>query len=241
MLADQNALDAIFADSHSARDALIRLRQTIGRQRTVGLLYGYVFDLRSRARNDAVIVHTGPTSWDENFLKAGGVATDFVARRVDETVRPYRIDLPGAVERMTVNGDPRLGYLKHVVSLGCLTAWIVPVVRCNQRGFGVLNFLMRARHAAAPLAEDDMLNLALAFHTGLKRNGLLANEIGLKPKEVLALESVAIGKGAAEIAICENISQRAVEARMQAARKKLRASNAAEAVYKATAYGILPS
>ncbi len=83
------------------------------------------------------------------------------------------------------------------------------------------------------------MDIARQFHHGVKTEGLIAKYFNITDKEKFALEAMAVGKTTADIAVELGLKQRAIELRLQNARKKLRARTTTEAVYKASAYAII--
>ena len=237
---DVGKIEQMTAKASTIREALFALKQHVRPHGVVGLLYGYIVHLRSRARNDAVIAHTGPAGWDKAFFAAGGTATDIIAQKVEHMTEPCQLCLDQVEDTMRVRKDPRVAYIAAVRGMGCNTAWIAPIHDRNFAGYGVFEFLMHDFAAPLPCPADDLTALGLAFHAEMKRSGRLAREFDLSCKEVEALRGLSCGKTAADIADAETVSDRAIEKRVHSARRKLRAANAVEAVYKATAYGVLP-
>ena len=237
---DFESFEEDFIEFRSAKQALDRLRQRLGADRVEFSFYGFFVHLKDRARNDGIVVHNGPEDTVRIFQEVGGAATDIVASKLEILDAPFKIDLQVLVDRMTENQDPRLRFAKLFLGSGCRSAWIARISDVGMDGYGVLNHFCNDNADIPPIPVGELVPLALCFHNNVRKYGLLAMETKLTKVQIRTLHKLSQGKSAFDVAQSEGVSTRAVELRIEAARKKLRAHNAVEAVYKATAYGALP-
>lgn len=229
-----------FPAFQSVAHALDRLVERLGPDRVDFLAYGYFVHLKDRSRNNAIIVHNGPENFLDLFQQVGGMATDIVASKIESLDAPFKIDLEMLVDQMTERRDPRVRFARLFLDAGCRSAWIARISDIDMDGYGLLNHFCRDNADIPPIPIGELVPLALFFHQNAKKHGLLAKETKLTNVQTRTLHKLSQGKSALDIAHAEGVSTRAVEMRIDAARKKLRAHNSVEAVYKATAYGALP-
>lgn len=87
---------------------------------------------------------------------------------------------------------------------------------------------------------QTVMNVFADIRHSLVRHGHLRRCFSLTKSECHTLQRTADGRSGEDIAEEKGISRRAVEQKLQEARKKLYSRTTTEAVYKAVAYGILP-
>ncbi|WP_300039474.1 hypothetical protein [uncultured Roseobacter sp.] len=229
--------------SKTLRDAMLRVASEFGEGRIELLFYGFFVHLHGRDRNDTLICHTAPDKQEivDAFLAAGGANTDIVASKLEHIVEPYAIDIVAEADRMRETRDFRLAYIEKMLSYDVKTAWICAINDPWVGGYGVLNQFYVDRFAEPAIAVSQLRAFAHKFHEEARRNGLLSKEIGLRASQIELLANVAMGRSADDLADRYCITTRAIEKRLENIRRRLRARNTLEAIYKATIYGVLPS
>ncbi|MGF1501814.1 MAG: helix-turn-helix transcriptional regulator [Paracoccaceae bacterium] len=227
-------------------DALTGLSETLAPNGGHSLLYGFYVHVHSASRNDFVMAHSHCDSLfaeadpETVFRASGGAATDIVAPNLPQITAPFPVDVRDVAEHLRAQNDTRLAWTLYYLDRGFQTVWIAPINAPWAGGYGALNHGLQARYAPPPLAEDGLIPLVHAFHDAVRKTGRLARHIGLTELELDTLQKFAQGRTTEEIAGLQKVSRQAVDQRMLRARKKLRARNTIEAMYKAMVYGALP-
>ncbi|ABD54950.1 transcriptional regulator, LuxR family [Jannaschia sp. CCS1] len=234
---------AIAQRSRTMRDAMVRIASEFGDGRIKLLFYGFFVHLHGRDRSDTLVCHTAPDKQEivDAFLSAGGANTDIVASKLEHIVEPYAIDIVAEADRMRQTRDFRLAYIDKMLSYDVKTAWICPINDPWVGGYGVLNQFYTDRFAEPAIAVSQLRAFAHKFHEEARRHRLLSHEIGLRASQIEILAQVAMGKSADDLADKYKVTARAIEKRLEHIRRRLRARNTLEAIYKATIYGVLPS
>lgn len=226
--------------------ALTSLSEAMGLPGKHALFYGFYVHVHSALRSDFVMGLSHPdtlfagTDAEALFRSVGGSATDIVAPNLPQMTAPFPVDVRDVADKMRADNDIRLAWTLYYLDRGFQTVWIAPINAPWVGGYGALNHGVAARHAPAPLPEEALIPLAHAFHDAVRKTGMLARHIGLTERELDTLQRFAQGRTTEEIAHLQEVTRQAVDQRMQRARKKLRARNTIEAMYKAMVYGALP-
>jgi len=186
---------------------------------------------------------TIPQQLMELYYHVGGMTNDPVAERVFELSETEIVDARPVVipkDSPFYNHPAILEFMEESMDLGVLT----PV----KQGQGAGSFLAwtkgGSRKARRELVNQAKKNglvevMAQAYHQALYTLGFSAEQFSLTRAELEALKFIANGKTANWIAEHLIISNRAVEKRLARVRKKLDASNASNAVFRATILGLI--
>lgn len=226
--------------------ALTRLSDAMGLPGRHAVFYGFYVHVHSALRSDFVMGLSHPDTLFEGtdaeavFRSVGGSATDIVAPNLPGIDRPLPIDVSDVAETMRAAGDIRVAWSDDYLDRGLRTVWVAAINAPWAGGYGALTHGLEARHAPPPLPGDGLGTLAHAFHDAVRKSGMLARHVGLTDLERDTLQQFAQGRTTEEIAHLTGVSRQAVDQRMLRARKKLRARNTIEAMYKAMVYGALP-
>lgn len=233
-------INQIAARCQSVEDALHRLQQALQRDDLHSIYYAFALRRRERARNDVITAYTGPEDLFQAFLQVGGPATAVHAERLEQTGQAEQISTAALLNTLSDRQDPRTSFIASCVNAGARTMWLCPFDGPATMGYGLLNLLFTTDGADPPVDPEDIDGFGAKVHLAIRDAGLLGQRFGLTGKETAVLDQLAQGYSAQDIAADQGITQRAIEKRVENARKKLNAANAVEAVYKATAYRILP-
>lgn len=239
-----HVLDTL-ARSRRLSQALTRLSAIAAPSGGHCLFYGFYVHLHSGLRSDFVMEmsHRDTTFAGEDpeaiFRSAGGSAADLVAPNLPAIAAPFPIDVPDVCARMRRARDARLPWSEWFLERGFRTVWVAPINAPWVGGYGALNHGLAERRAPPPLPEAQLMPLAHAFQDAVRKTGLLARHVGLTERELATLQLFSHGRTTEEIAELQGVSRQAVDQRMLRARRKLRARNTIEAMYKAMVYGAL--
>lgn len=232
-------IDRIVSDAPSIPAALRALSDALAYPHRVVLFYGYFVHPHSFQRNDVIAGISHLNALLQLHLRFGGAATDPFAKENVELLEPFEVDADDFIREASSRRDPRLLLYKAMRRAGIQTVWVCPIVGAGITGHGVLNHFHLAKYAEPAFPIERLLAMTHQVHTSFKRHGFFAKYLKIKPDEVEVLRFAAQGKSGQDIAEKLGVTPRTVENRLQRARKKLRAANGTEAVYKANAYGVI--
>jgi len=206
--------------------------------------YGYACISSDATSNPSGIIME--STMDQGILDiysaAGGIANDPIAERVftlsqteifdnesivtDTTSRFYRHP---AMEAFVDLGYGRgaLTPIKSNMGAGSFLAWPEKGLRHEQN-----NIL-------AATMDDLMPKVAGLYHEALHRDKILADSFSLTVAELDALSYTAHGYSASDVSDKLKICERAVEKRLERARKKLGASNTSNAVFRSAIHNLI--
>ena len=209
------------------------------------LFYGFNVDLHAIQDNDYIIDFShmdeiGNPDILEIYRQGGETQEDAVASQIEHLTDPFAMDIETSLAEFRRTNDPKTITWGFLHDVGIRTAWIVPINTAWSGGFGVLNHFLFEKEAPPPIPQNQLIPLALEFHDAVRKAGLLAKKLGLTAIERRTLSLFARGKTSREIAEAEEANLRAIERRLERARRKLKASNSAEAIYKGMLYGAIP-
>lgn len=243
LIIDYEDLDHQIAKSRTISDALHRLNKILGDSDKRALAYAFMVHSHNNVRNDVISATTSIPQWAlKVFERVGGFATDVVFSRISEIEEPFWIDNEELAANSTARGDGRARFYSVVLKLVGPIGWVCPIVGPDVFGYGVLNhFYKDDVEKRKGLSREQLKKLAYEFHVRARKHGLISNYIGLTQKEKETLKLCVQGNSMEDISHALNVSGRSIEYRLQNCRKKLRARNIAETIYKAHAYGALPS
>ncbi len=233
-------LDRNIAGCESIHSALQHLHRVLELDSSSCQSYVYRVHPKPKELNDFIAGHNWPGDLYEKFVAAGYTATDLVPRHIETIEEAFSISFINRQRELKRRGDSRESIFAALIRNGFRTAWVCPIFGVAVGGYGTVCHYFADSNALAPIPAKHLLKLASCFHESVRRHGLLARGIGLTKKQTAVLEQLSEGYTGAKIAQSQHISGRAVELRIHGARKKLKALNSVEAVFKATAYGIIP-
>ena len=233
-------LDKRLGRSPTLKDGLYILREYLAPYGVRDLLYIYMPRDKSHVRNDIIRVSTFSQKISDLYDEYGGAASDKLGDVLPHLSGPLFFDT-----RLVIQGDhPYFSYNKcadEIVKDEYYGAWVVPFIDKDIIGHGMLMLFEDNRKGAPKFDIKQTEAFAPLYHKTMKRHGQMASHFGLTHKECDALSHMADGKTAEEMALELGLTTRAIDLRLQLARKKLRARSTTEAVFKAVAYGILPN
>ena len=202
------------------------------------IFYGYMPESKSYIKHDVCIAVTFPEEIMDLYLQGGGLTNDPVATDASSPKIYYQHDFRELVKQKQGMMLAHTQFIQGLLDAGYTTAWCFNLHAVEKNGY-----------AAATLYQDvegtpqmDPKELQPFLHTFQKEviaQGLLSSLFDLTPREIKTLRLTAAGKTAADIAAIENVSSRTIELRLERARSALKARTTAEAVFKASNYGLL--
>ena len=230
------SLNDLIAGTNSLRGALFALREEHPPFLDAHLGFEHVIGGNRHVRGDLINPTTLPASFGPLYAEGGGAAFDPVVQMATSGVDHTVIDL---MELLSTGPDQfrRNGFLNAMVEIGCIRLTSV----CLPRGEAVGRIVLSVMEGqGAPPRSVDALRATLRQMLACFRiHGHIARYFDLKPQELNTLQAVAFGQSAQDIATRDEVSVRSIEFRLQRVRKKLRAMTTAEAVFKASAYGLI--
>jgi len=230
-------IDVQVAKANSLRGALFRLQKVLGNKICAQIAYTFLLHRNSYIRGDEVSGTTMPESVTQYYWMNGGTNTDPVVETIPKLRMPMYMNLYDYyTNKSTIYYNN--SYLLAIHDEGWESMMICPVISNDgAAGFSAITLL---GVPSTPFYDREFyMNFPRRFHQALKSNGLLQQYFKITDREKLVLECMAVGKTTADIALEVGRKQRAIELRLQNARKKLRARTTTEAVYKAAAYSII--
>lgn len=230
------ALNDVIARTNSLRGALFALRTDYPPFRDTHLGFEHVIGGNRHVRGDLINPTTLPASFGALYAEGGGAAFDPVMQLATSGADHTVLDL---MELLSTGPDQfrRNSFLNAMVEIGCVRLTSVCLPRGETVGRIVLT-VMEGQDAPPRPAEairDILRQMIVCFRI----HGHIARYFDVKPVELSTLQAVAFGQSAQDIAARDGVSVRSIEFRLQRARKKLRAMTTAEAVFKASAYGLI--
>jgi len=237
--------EIVIRGANTLGDALTRLGNVIDPSKNNMLFYGFAVHSHSAAQNDAIIELShledyGNPDIAKMYEDAGGSAKDIVASRVPNLADPFFMDVTATLDQLRKDSNPAAITMGFMHDIGIRSAWIVPISPSNTGGYGVLNHFVKKKNAPPPMHKEQLVELAHDFHAAARQEGLLAKKLTLTGIECQMLHLLSIGHTAKQIALQEKVTERAIERRLERARKKLSANNSNEAIFKGHVIGALP-
>lgn len=229
-------LNNIIAGSNSLRGALFALSAAYPPFRDTHLGFEHVIGGNRHVRGDLINPTTLPASFGALYAEGGGAAFDPVVQMATSGSDHTVIDL---MELLSTGPDQfrRNSFLSAMVEIGCVRLTSVCLPRGETVGRIVLTVM--EGQGAPPRSADAIRAVLRQMIACFRIHGHIARYFDLKPPELSTLQAVAFGQSAQDIATRDELSVRSIEFRLQRARKKLRAMTTAEAVFKASAYGLI--
>lgn len=225
--------------ANSMAGGLFRLRDCLKPYGVGQLIYSYMLHEKSFVRNDLVFQGTFEGDMLETFNQHGGVTAYKFGDMLPNMKEPVYYDLEAALSP----NHPLFSYNKataKAVEWGYKICWIVPFLSLDNYGFGFMMMYQDKDEGAATIEIDKLAHFGALYHHVMWEEKLLAKQFNVSAKEAQTLDLIAKGFSTYDVAEKLGVTERAIEFRLQNARKKLKAKTAAEAIYKATAYLILP-
>lgn len=231
------SIEPALAEANSIRGAMFRLQALLGKHGGAHLAYTFLLHRNSYIRGDEVSATTMPHEVTKYYWQNGGTNTDPVVEIVPKMRAPQAMDLTDVVSNKNRIYHSNQ-YLNAIIKQGWQKMMVYPIFpnvgSVYYSAFTILGF------PDAPKYNDQFyMEVARLFHQSLNKYNLFGKYFKITKKEKIVLEDMALGKSAADIAMALGLKQRAIELRLQNARKKLRARTTTEAVYKASVYSII--
>ena len=229
----------VIHQSNSVRGALYRMKDNFEVFGGCDLAYEYFMWPWSYIRGDLLNATTLSKSVSDLYSASGGTNTDPIIDQVAKgpsfvEVRLHEV-LSDASSKYFANP-----FFQALADKGCRTLAATCLPPSETIGHGAFTIFETREQEERRLPLHDMQVFVLEWHRELVRTGRLGAHFGVTPVEAAALEAVAAGRTAADMAERENVTVRTMEMRLQGARRKLNVRNSSEAVYKAVAHGLLP-
>ena len=232
-----DAIDQLVATATSPRGALFALRDGFAPLDGGHLGFEFLLSERNQIRADLINPTTLPAEFGALYLKAGGPGFDPVIDRISSGDRFFSLDLRSVL----TEGPARYRtseFLRNLVELGCPVLSTVCLPEGETSGRVLITVMDNGAWPSA-FAETEQAEFLRAVLRALRRHGHLRRYFGLSPKEIETLRNIASGQSAADISAKGGVTRRAIESRLQAARRKLSSKTTPELMFKATAYGLI--
>jgi len=231
-------LDIVIASASSIRGALFCVRDAIDELAGHDISYEFMLRKTSFIKADLINVTTLSPELISLYMPAGGTNSDPVIENTGDMTAPTYVDLNDICYRKGTKYYKN-AFFTRLIGEGCPYLSAFPFNDALERGYGVFTiFDSRPRADVEPLA-DRLSEVGRDLHKAIRTQGLYQSFFGLGDKELSTLEHMAIGRTADDIAALDGVSRRTIELRLGTARKKLKARNSTEAVFKAVSYGLI--
>ena len=232
-------IEKLIADSNSIRGALFAVKNSVSLFGNCNLAYELLVRQRGYIRGDLVNMTTLSHEVTSLYYPSGGTNTDPIIDKVGREEPFLEVDISGAIDdpESKYFGNPFFGALREG---GCVSLAAYCVSEPGTIGHAAFTVFEDASQQKRRHLTGEMLAFASAFHHALRCSGLIGRFFEINEREIVCLDQAAAGRSASDMANAVNVTGRTIELRLQSARKKLRARNTTEAVYKAVAYGMLP-
>lgn len=236
--AEFSSVQADIVAAKSLRDALFILKLKLATFGGCDVAYEFAVRPNAYIRFDLVSMTTLSRRFTDLYPMTGGTNADPVVENIGTMTEPLFVDL----EKLTRGKATRFYHHKFFTNLAesgrpGLAAY--PFTNPNRIGYGVMTIFESRAQRNTAREPAYYINIAQAFHNSVTRHGQIARYFGIVPNEHFALDRMAQGQNAADVAMELGLTQRTIEKRLQSARTKLSARTTNEAIYKAAAYGIL--
>lgn len=228
--------DAI-RNARSIRGALFILKNHVPEFMGNNITYEYFVRENGFMRGDVITVTTLPHSVTSLYVASGGQNADPVIEIIS------KIDDRRTVELEKIRKGPQAKYktkfFRAMAKIGIQTMTVYTFLPTNSRGYGGLTVLEETPRASLAYPSERFAQIAFYFHLLIMHNGHIMRHLGINEKEQRALQRMADGKTAQDVAQEESVSTRTIEIRLGSARQKLKSRTTTEAVFKSVCYGIL--
>ncbi|MEM7492146.1 MAG: LuxR C-terminal-related transcriptional regulator [Pseudomonadota bacterium] len=205
------------------------------------VFYGYMLETKGYIRHDVCIEVTFPPEIMALYAKGGGLTNDPVPARVSSSPSVDQYDFYDFRELAKEEKGRMLAhnpFITGLVEAGYTTAWTYPLNSVEKTGYAAMTLYQDVD--GRPIIDPKALKAYThKFHQIVMEEGFLGSLFDIGPKDIRTLRMTAAGKTAADIADLEGISSRTIELRLKSAREALKARSTAEAVFKASSYGLL--
>lgn len=189
-------------------------------------------------RSDLINPTTLPTDIGMKYMEHGGPGFDPVLSMVIGGQNQFSLDIQTVLDSRKPQFRKN-GFLQALLDIGMQKITFCSIPNGEIVGHLVLTIVHAEDHPHATKFEANILEYLRALLRALRKHGHLARYFGIKPKELHTLTRIANGLSSNEVAQESEVTLRAIETRLQNIRKKLRARTTPEAIYKATAYGMI--
>lgn len=205
------------------------------------IVYGYM--VLGDTDAEPLMAMTLPRELQEIYAEGGGAKDDPVADRLSSITQAQVWDIEAMRNSSSLKAYRNNPFLEAVLDMRFDFACLTPILARNGMAsvFAYADGGRRAerRDNAARALDGGMAAAAGLFHECVRASSLARPEFGLTVKELDALKFSALGESARDLADRWKITERAVEKRLSAVRRKLGARTTANAVYRAMAFGLL--
>ena len=231
-------IELLVAQTKSVRGALFALKNNIEAFGNCHLAYEYMLQTNAYIRGDHVSMTTLPENITDLYWPSGGSNADPVIENIGTLTNLMVVDLPHlcAMENSRFYNHQ---FFSALIEEGCQYLAAYPIRLEATDSFGALTVFESRNQRKSALDPSWYIEAAMQFHHALRIHGQMTHYFEINNNEKQVLEKMAHGKTTADIAQELNLTQRAVELRLQSARKKLKSRTTTEAVYKAITYSII--
>lgn len=223
--------------ARSMRGALFVLKNHVPEFMGNHITYEYFVRENGFMRGDVITVTTLPHSVTSLYVPRSGQNADPVIEIISK-VKDRR-----TVELEKIRKGPQAKYktkfFKAMGELGVKTMTVYKFLPDKSRGYGGFTVLEESPRASLAYPPERYAQIAFYFHLLVMHNGHIMRHLGVNEKEQLALQRMADGRTAQDVAQELGVTPRTIEMRLGSARKKLKSRTTTEAVFKSVCYGIL--
>lgn len=239
MQADSSgAVRALVENTNSLRGALFSVKAGIEALDNSHIGFEFVLGERRHIRGDLISETTLPADFGALYHDSGGAGFDPI---LDAPVRD--VDLTHLnVEELVQSGPMRFArspFLNALIEIGCTRLASYQLPKHETSGRVIFTVMYHHDCQFDPSRKTLFQSLNREILAAVRECGHFTRHFGLSEREVTVIRQVANGANANEIALALSVTSRTVENRLKSAREKLRARTSAEAIYKATAFGLI--
>lgn len=226
------------ASSQSLQDAIFEFRDILRPFGVRDVFYGYMLEVKGHIKHDVCTAVTFPEEIMDLYRQGGGLSNDPVAADAATPKVYYQHDFRNLVQQNHGMMLAHNQFLQGLLDAGYTTAWCYNLHAVEKTGFAAAT-LYQDLEGCPPIDPEAMLPLLHAFQKIVIEQGFLASLFELSSRELSTLRKTASGKTASDIAASEGVSSRTIELRLKRTRAVLKARTTAEAIFKASNYGLL--
>lgn len=232
-------IEQVVSKTNSIRGALFALKNNIGLFGGCHLAFEQMVQKNSYLRGDLITMTTLPGEFTDLYYPSGGTNNDPVIENIGNLKGLIKVDLREVLSapNSKYHANPFFGAM---LERGWVSLASYSMTEFLQIGHAALTVFEDETQSRRNLDTFNMIEVANHFKNCLRKHGQIKRYFGLSEAERNVLQRSGEGRTAEDLAVEFNVSRRAIELRLQNARKKLTARTTTEAVYKAIAYGILP-
>ncbi len=229
---------ALVKDTNSLRGALFSVRSGVEALDNAHIGFEFVLGARRHIRGDLISETTLPADFGALYHDSGGPGFDPVLDGPNRDLDQAHMN----IECLVKSGPPRYArspFLNALIDIGCTRIASYRLPKSEASGRAIFTVMYHHDCRFDPTRSKQFQTLNREILVAFRECGHFIRQFGLTERELTVIRQVANGANANEVALNLSVTSRTVENRLQSAREKLRARSSAEAIYKATAIGLI--